>query len=274
MTIKLTDNTKPHMITDAAARGVVAAKLYPVGVTTNSDDGVSDIKNLEDVLQTMQATGMVLCIHAETPGISSLQREYHYALENLPWLKDSFPRIKAVLEHATDRCAVKLALDLNMGVSVTVHHLLLTLDDVIGGKISPHCFCKPVAKTEADRDFLRDLVFAAPDRVFLGTDSAPHSSFNKECAEGAAGIYSAPVAMQILADIFDENGYLDNLEKFTSVNGANFYGLPLNEDTLTLVKKDFLVKPLRTKGVADIYNPVKFRQGEILKWSIKEDWNV
>lgn len=263
MTIKLVPRTTPAIIRAAKAHGVTAAKAYPVGVTTNSDDGISDFSAMSDVFAAMQEVDMVLCLHGESPGIFSLDRESHFVSTTLRKLHNTFPRLRIVLEHVTTSTAIHALYELgdNVAASLTVHHLLLTLDDVIGDKIKPHNFCKPVAKYPHDVRALKNAVMRGDPRVFLGTDSAPHSKENKECAAGCAGIFTAPVAMPILAELFESWGCLNKLEPFTSEFGAKFYGLPLNMGTLKLVKQPWTV-PSIINGV------VPFHAGKTLSWQV------
>lgn len=237
-TIKITPRTTPATIRAAKSAGVSHAKLYPDGVTTNSEYGVTDMRSLADVYATMQEVEMALLLHGEMPGVFVLDRESLFLGEVL-WLSDSFTELRITLEHITTLEAVDVVNQLpdNVGATITVHHLMLTLDDVIGDKLMPHHFCKPVAKTEDDRQALIAAATSGPSKFFLGTDSAPHDAATKECSAGAAGIFSAPNAMPLLAQLFEEEDSLDQLQDFASENGAHFYGLPLNDDTITLVRE-------------------------------------
>lgn len=262
MTIKLTHATTPKIVRDARKAGAIAAKLYPEGVTTNSQEGVHDVRKLFPVLKAMEDCGMVLCVHGELPEAFCLQREREF-LPKLDDIRRACPDLKMVLEHVTDAASLRWLDDRqddNVAVTITVHHLLLTLDDVIGGSLKPHHFCKPVAKTNEDRLALLHAVLSGHAHCFLGTDSAPHAQAKKECAEGCAGIYSAPVALAALADIFDQNGLLHRLEYFTSTAGADFYGLPYNEGTVTLERRSFPVPRSYPGGV------IPFLAGRTLPW--------
>lgn len=264
-TFKIVASTTPELVQDLKRAGAVAGKLYPEGVTTNSEDGVKDIPALYPVFQEMQKCGLVLCLHGEMPGVFSLDRETAFlsVLENIA---KEFPDLKIVLEHITTAAAVRLveALPANVAASITVHHLELTLDDVIGDKISPHSFCKPVAKRPEDRAALLGVVLSGNKKFFLGTDSAPHPQDKKECAFGCAGVYSAPVALPVLAQIFEAHQALEKLEAFCSENGALFYGLPLNTGTVTLVKETWTV--LEKYGEV-----VPFYAGRQLAWQVAPD---
>ena len=263
MTIKIVATTTPETIRDAKAKGVIAGRRYPEGVTTNSEDGVRELQALYPVFETMQEEGMVLCLHGETPGVFCMDRELVFATETLPELARAFPRLRMVLEHVTSEAGISAVEELpdTVAATITPHHLLFTLDDVIGDKLRPHHFCKPIAKAPEDRQVLIDAAMSGSPKYFLGTDSAPHARDQKECASGCAGVFCAPVAMEVLAEVFEDNGALERLEAFTSEFGARFYGLPLNEDYVTLVKSpepyavpDYLcidgatIAPLRAGG--------------------------
>lgn len=244
MTIKLLPSTTPHMIYEArqvSQDWVNAVKLYPEGVTTNSADGIDlnrDWQSLDPVFRAMEEVDMPLLLHGEMPGVFCLDRELRF-LPILDQLVRQYPRLKIVLEHITTKDAVQAVRNLpeTVAATITVHHLILTLDHVIGDKMHPHNFCKPVAKTPADKDALVEAAISGNPKFFLGTDSAPHLIGAKECAEGCAGVFTAPVAMPLLATVFEMNHALDRLEDFTARFGAEFYGLPLNEGTLMLTKE-------------------------------------
>lgn len=261
MTIYLTAATTPEMIGEAARAGVVAAKLYPDGVTTNSQSGITDIKALFPVFKEMERSNMVLCVHGEVGDhrIEGLERELHF-LPILEEIAHGFPGLRIVLEHVSTARAVKCVMNLgeNVAATITAHHLVLTLDDVIGysqaseGKMQPHHFCKPVAKFQEDRRALRLAATSGNPKFFFGSDSAPHPKHTKETAEVCAGISTAPVALPVLAKVFDEERKRDRLDAFTSEFGARFYGLPLNEGTITLQKESWIV-PERYGSVVPFY---------------------
>lgn len=272
MTIQLTENTTPEMIFEAKRLGVIAAKAYPKAQTTNSDNGISDYHSMDlhYALNAMQECGMVLCLHGETPkpGVFCLDREKEF-LEIVEDYAELYPNLKIVLEHITTEAAVDLvnALPENVAATITLHHLLLTLDDVVGNTIQPHYFCKPIAKREGDRQAL--LVAAMQgwnNKFFFGSDSAPHEKKNKECASGCAGIYTAPVALPLLAEVFETYAVppmKDLLEAFVSKNGRDFYELPPNEGTITLVKEPWTV-PYNTYDYV-----VPFYVGKEISWRIQ-----
>lgn len=270
MTIKITGRTTPFIIQEAKSHAVLAAKVYPEGVTTNSDDGVSDFRAnlLYEVFGAMEEIGMILCVHAEFPGGPSMLREATFVDHHVAVWAKAFPNLKIVIEHASTARAIDFALNTNnVACSITVHHMLLTLDDIIGGSLNAHNFCKPVAKTHLDRKMLRFVATSGDPSFFLGTDSAPHYLSDKHA--GAAGCYTAPVAMQLLAQIFDEHSALDKLEAFASENGARFYGLPLNEGMLTLVRKTWTPGPGPDE---DVYpgSIIPFWAGKEIQWQIKD----
>jgi dihydroorotase len=282
MTIKLTHRTTPEMIGEASeVHGVVAAKLYPEGATTGSHDGIRDVEELRPVLAAMRDCRMVLCIHGEWPEAFVLEREERY-LPAVEWIVKHFPGLRVVLEHITTAAAVKFVEDasVNVAATITAHHLVLSLDDVLGQGIRPHHFCYPVAKTYVDRSA---LVYAVAHgkcrRFFFGSDTAPHRRHDKESACGCAGIFSAPVALSVLAGVFfgdeDHHNTLKHrqaaLERFTSINGAEFYGLPLNEGTVTLADEPWAVPQTYDRdgdggGPATVVVP--FRAGERLRWRV------
>lgn len=260
--IKLVRSSTPDVIREAARLGVAAAKFYPEGVTTNSEDGCRSLFDVEPALEAMEEHGMILCLHGETPGVFCMDRERSFLHRELLPIARRYPRLKIVLEHITTEDSVGFVQGLaNVAATVTVHHLLLTLDDVIGGSLRPHNFCKPIAKRPADREALRQVVISGDPKFFLGTDSAPHDVFLKECSSGCAGVFTAPCAMQVLAQVFEDLNSLDRLEAFSSEFGARFYGLPLNEGRLELVREPFRV-PAQCGSV------VPFLAGQDLRWSV------
>ncbi len=262
MTFKVTPNTTPIEITRLKDRGAVAGKLYPDGVTTNSQGGVTDFKALYPVYEAMQEAGLVLCLHGEMPGIFSLDRESRF-LTVLRDIAKNFSKLCIVLEHATTADAVACVKELsaNVACTLTVHHLYLTLDDIIGDRLDPHAFCKPVAKRPEDRDALVAAALSGNSKFFLGSDSAPHSVANKECACGAAGVYTAPVLLPALCQLFEKHGKIELLQDFISGFAAKFYGLEDNNETITLVQKSWTVP--------DVYDQVKpFMAGQTLRWQV------
>lgn len=262
MTIKLTQETTPMAIRQAQEAGIVAVKLYPEGVTTNSDNGVYDFRAMEQALGAMQDEGVILCVHPEEPGVFSLDREAAY-LKHIEWAAKRFPDLKIVVEHVTTAAAVTFvrAMGRNVGATITAHHLFLTLDDVIGDKLRPHNFCKPIAKRDTDRAALIEAAISSESKFFLGTDSAPHRKGDKECDGGCAGCFTAPLAMPLLAGLFEAHDRLDRLEAFTSTHGAGFYGLKLNPGKVTLERGDWQVPA----GYGQV---VPFKAGETMHWKV------
>lgn len=262
MTVKLTQDTRPITIEGLAAGHVAAVKLYPEGVTTNSEDGVRDVTQLGDVFKAMSNYGIVLCVHAEQPGVFSMEREIHY-LRVVADIVQKNPKLKVVIEHATTAETLAFVKEAgpNVAATITVHHLLITLDDVLGDKLNPHNFCKPIAKRPEDRAALVAAALSGHPKFFLGTDSAPHSKETKECEAGCAGCFTAPIAIPLLADLFDRHNALANLELFTSTNGAAFYNLGPNSDFITLERVESRIP--RTYGPV-----VPFKAGEALAWRV------
>jgi dihydroorotase len=224
------------------AVGAVAAKWYPAMATTNSDEGIADPDAAFPALADLEASGLILCIHAEDSAAPVFERERAF-LPLLSRIAGSFPRLKLVFEHVSSAEGVEFVMGAREGVagSLTPQHLLYTCDDMMGASLNPHLYCKPVVKFARDRDALREAAFSASPRFFLGTDSAPHPRAAKERAGAASGCYSAPVALGLVAGLFAEQGRLDRLESFASERGASFYGLPLNADRIELVEGDWPV---------------------------------
>lgn len=262
MTIKVLPETTAEWVAGAKQAGVVAGKLYPQGVTTNSEDGWSEIEVLDDAFAAMEEAGLVLSLHGEAPDAFCLDRELRFVEDTLPSIAERFPKLRIVLEHVSTRAGVAAVRELsNVAGTITAHHLHLTLDDVIGGSLHPHHFCKPVAKRPDDRDALIAAALES-DSFFLGTDSAPHLRANKECSSGCAGLYTAPVALGLVAEVFDAQNALQHLESFTSERGARFYEVPLNEGQVTLRRGEWAVP-------ADFGGVVPMRAGETLSWQVR-----
>jgi len=265
MTIEIRDNTTPQMIVDAHRVGVVAGKVYPLGVTTNSDEGLRDFfsKEISETFRTMKDVGMLLLIHGELDYERTLVTKREEAFLPIFFrLVEEFPNLRIVLEHISTRVAVESVWHLgdNVAATITAHHLILTLNDVIGSGIQPHNGCMPIPKGFDDRMALIGAATSGNPKFFLGSDSAPHPREKKECAHAACGVYSAPVLPQVLAEVFEEAECLNRLEDFTSRFGAEFYGLPLNNGTISLVKSEWVVPE-------QIGSVVPFRAGEKMQWS-------
>lgn len=268
MTFKVAPTTSPAEISKLKAQGAVAGKLYPEGVTTNSEGGVTDFKALYPVYEAMQEAGLVLCLHGEMPGVFSLDRESKF-LAVLRDIASRFADLRIVLEHATTAEAIDCVSELpaNVACTLTVHHLYLTLDDVIGDRLNPHAFCKPVAKRPEDRDALVAAALSGNGKFFLGSDSAPHTVANKECACGAAGVYTAPVLMPALLELFEKHCKLELLEAFTSGFAAKFYGLPEHKETIVLVQKSWTV-PEQYGDDKSGLSVKPFLAGKTLRWQV------
>ena len=266
MTCYLTDETDPGALEEAFKDGVfTAVKLYPAGATTNSAFGVTDIAKLDPVFERMANIGMPLLLHGEVTDadVDVFDREAVFIDKVLEPLLARVPGLKAVLEHITTSDAVDYvnAKEGSLGATITAHHLIINRNALFEGGIRPHHYCLPVAKRESHRLALRAAAISGKPWFFLGTDSAPHPIADKESVCGCAGIFTAPAAMELYAQVFDEEGALDKLEGFASVHGAEFYGLALNEGTMTLVPG--LAAPI---AVEDGVKP--FHGGRDLAWRI------
>ena len=271
MTAYLTDTIDVGELARGAEEGVFSAvKLYPAGATTNSDSGVTDLKNVTGVLECMQAVGLPLLLHGEVtdPEIDIFDREARFIEQKLIGLRADFPELKVVFEHATTKDAVDYVLsqDSHMGCTITAHHLVINRTDIFKGGIRPHLYCLPIAKREVHRQALRAAATSGDKRFFLGTDTAPHPVHEKESDCGCAGIFSAPTAMQVYTQVFDEEGALDKLEAFASINGPGFYGLAVNEGTVTLVRDDVEVPERVETAEGEIV--MVFRPDAGLNWRI------
>jgi dihydroorotase len=258
MTLYLTEETAPAEIEEGARAGDLAAvKLYPAGATTNSQDGVRDIFKVSAVLEAMQKADVPLLVHGEVtdPDVDIFDREKVFIDRVLGPLRARFPGLRIVLEHATTREAVDFVLQAgsHLGATITAHHLMINRNAVFRGGLRPHFYCLPVAKREEHRQALRRAATSGDRRFFLGTDSAPHSVAAKECACGSAGIFSAPLALPCVAQVFDEEHALDRLEAFVSLNGASFYRMKPNGDRIVLE---------RTKATAGGFVAVDGRAAE------------
>ncbi|UCD78861.1 MAG: dihydroorotase [Desulfobacterales bacterium] len=243
MTLYLTDDTPKTEIQAAHDAGLLAAvKLYPVGATTHSEHGVTDIKKVYRVLEVMQKLNIPLLIHGETsaPEVDIFDRESVFIDRELDPLRKNFPGLKIVLEHVTSKIGVDYvrSAQRGLGATVTPHHLLINRNSMLAGGLNPHMFCLPVAKRESDRLALRQATVSGDPRFFFGSDSAPHRLVDKEKAGGAAGIFNMPTALAHIVQVFEAEGAFANLEAFVSLNGARFYGFPPNSDTITLKKAE------------------------------------
>ncbi len=244
---------------------IAAIKLYPAGITTNSQDGVDNfsLEALAPTLEAMSELGIPLCVHGETNGfVMDREAEFVPIYERLA---KRFPNLKIIMEHITTKAAVEALLRYeNLYATITLHHLYITLDDVIGGLMRPHLFCKPVAKRPEDRMALRKVAFMAHEKVMFGSDSAPHPRSAKEAPGCAAGVFTAPVALPALAQLFEAAGVLENLQKFVSDNAQRIYGITPPAKEVRLVKERWRV-PERYGDVVPMF------AGEELAWRVDED---
>ena len=271
MTLYLTDTTPTAEIEAAADEAtVVAAKLYPAGATTHSDAGVTDIDNITAVLETLQRVGMPLLIHGEVTAedVDVFDREAIFIETVLAPLMTRFPALKIVLEHITTRLAVDFvrAAPPQLGATITAHHLLNNRNIMLAGRIRPHHYCLPILKRETDRQALVAAATSGESRFFLGTDSAPHPRHAKESACGCAGSYTAHAAMALYTEVFEDAGALDQLERFASFNGADFYGLARNTTKIILRKTPWKVPAEYPLGDSQV---IPLRAGETLRWQLE-----
>lgn len=269
MTLYLTDNLPADEIARAKEAGVVAAKLYPAGATTNSDAGVTDIRKTYKTLEAMQKAGMLLLVHGEVTSsdIDLFDREAVFIDTQLIPLRKDFPELKIVFEHITTQEAAQYVSgsDKYTAATITVHHLLYNRNAIFTGGVRPHYYCLPVLKREVHRQALVNAATSGSPKFFLGTDSAPHPAHLKEHATGCAGCYTAHAAMPMYAEVFDNAGALNQLEAFASFNGADFYGLPRNTSKLTLRKQSWTPPESFPFGEAEL-KPL--RAGETLPWQV------
>jgi dihydroorotase len=269
MTLYLTDNIAPQAIEEAHAGGVLAAKLYPAGATTNSDMGVTKLSNIYPVFEAMQRCGMLLLVHGEVTStdIDLFDREAVFIEQQLIPLRRDFPELKIVFEHITtdDAAQYVQASDSFVGATITAHHLLYNRNAIFTGGIRPHYYCLPVLKREKHRQALLAAASSGSSKFFLGTDSAPHPAHLKEHASGCAGCYTAHAAIELYATAFEQAGALDKLQGFASEHGPDFYGLPRNTGTVTL-KRETWVPPLDFPFGAASIKPLG--GGEPLHWRV------
>ena len=267
MTCYLTDDTSP----DEIARGFeekvwIAAKLYPAGATTNSASGVTDIRRVYPALERMERIGMVFCVHGEVtdPDVDVFDREAVFIERVLDPVAREFPALKIVFEHITTAEAAQFveSADENIAATVTPQHLIINRNAIFEGGLRPHAYCLPVAKREKHRLAVRKAATSGSSKFFLGTDSAPHSREAKESACGCAGLFNAPFALESYVQVFEEEDALDKFEAFASVNGPRFYGLPINEETVTLEREELQV-PDEVDGL------VPFCAGDVLRWRLE-----
>jgi dihydroorotase len=247
---------------EAARDEILGIKLYPAGITTQSEAGVTDFDGIAPTVALMEELGIPLLVHGESNGfVMDREREF---LDVYCWLAETFPKLHIVMEHITTADAIAVVDRFeNVTATVTLHHLLITLDDVVGGAMQPDLFCKPIAKRPRDRAALREAVLAGHPRIVFGSDSAPHPRHRKECCGCAAGVFSAPVALPVLAELFEQADCLNRLPFFVSAGAQRRYGI-------TPPKKTVLLEPKPCR-VPERYGDVRpFRAGEELRWSVTE----
>ena len=271
MTLYLTDNTRPEEIIQLKQMpSVKAVKYYPAGATTNSDAGVTDLARCAAVLAAMQEAGVPLLVHGEVTdtAVDIFDRERVFLERVLTPLTARYPRLKIVVEHITTREAAQFVLQApaNIAATITAHHLLLNRNALFAGGMRPHNYCLPVLKREVHREALVAAAVSGNAKFFLGTDSAPHARHTKEVDCGCAGCYTAHAGIELYAEVFDAAGALDKLEGFASHFGPDFYGLPRNRDTITLVKDAWRV-PLDVPYGAD--RLTQFRAGGEVLWRLQ-----
>jgi dihydroorotase len=272
MTLYLTEDTDPNDLAAAFESGLIhAVKLYPAGATTNSASGVRNFENVRPVLERMAEIGCPLCVHGEvtTADVDIFDREAVFIETVLDPLRRSIPGLRVVMEHITTKDGVDYAMsgDETLGATITTHHLIINRNHILVGGIKPHYYCLPVAKRETHRLALRAAATSGNKRFFLGTDSAPHLDHLKEHACGCAGCFTATNTMSLLAHVFEEDGALDHLAAFASKNGPSFYGLPVNDTTMTLTKQS---EPVKFPAKIDTANgPVTvFDPGYPVYWKV------
>jgi len=270
MTLYLTDATDPGEIDRAMKSGSVhGVKYYPAGATTHSDAGVTDIRRTYPALARMQEVGMRLLVHGETPraDVDVFDRETHFLDAVLIPLIERFPKLKVVFEHISTARAAEFVAGARPGIAATItpQHLLHNRNAIFSGGIRPHYYCLPVLKRERDREALVAAATGGNPRFFLGTDSAPHTRASKENACGCAGMFTAHGGIELYAEVFEAAGCLDRLQPFASHFGADFYGLPRHEDTITLIKEPWTAPASLDFGDGTL---VPYRAGETIGWRL------
>jgi len=271
MTLYLTDRTTPAIIQEAAENPhVYACKLYLSGITTNAEAGVKTLSYIYPALEAMQHYDLPLLIHGEvdTGDTDIFEREKIFLRKVLTPLLSDFPKLRIVLEHITTAEAVEFVSQQTttpLAATITAHHLLLDRNDLLKNGIHPHHYCLPILQTQRDREALLEAATSGNPKFFLGSDSAPHTQQKKECAHGCAGIYTAHAAIELYATAFEGVGALDKLERFASQYGAEFYGLPLSTETITLVKRPWPVPDIISFGQNSL---VPFYAGKSIAWKI------
>ncbi|MFW5825630.1 MAG: dihydroorotase, partial [Marinobacter sp.] len=270
MTLYLTGTTTPADIRAAVKAGIPAAKLYPAGATTNSASGVRDVAEIDEVLAAMAELGMLLLVHGEVTHrhVDIFDREKAFIDQVLDPVMERHPTLRVVMEHITTSEAAAFVRAHDKGrlaATITPQHLMYNRNHMLVGGIRPHLYCLPILKRNLHQQALQDAVASGDSRFFLGTDSAPHARDRKETACGCAGCYSAFAAIELYAEIFEDLGVLNKLEAFASFNGADFYGLPRNTDTITLKREPWTAPESLPLAGGSI---VPLRAGETLRWRL------
>ncbi|RLM27099.1 dihydroorotase [Brenneria alni] len=271
MTCYLTDSSNVAEVVNGFEQGVfTAAKLYPANATTNSSHGVTSIANIYPILEKMQKTGMPLLIHGEVtdPAVDIFDREARFIESVMEPLRQQFPELKVVFEHITTKEAAQYVVSGNdyLAATITPQHLMFNRNHMLVGGVRPHLYCLPILKRNTHQQALRNAVASGCNRLFLGTDSAPHAKHRKESDCGCAGVFNAQAALSAYATVFDEMNALDKLEAFCSLNGPRFYGLPLNEDWIELHRKPVSFPEEISMGSESL---IPFLAGQRLDWAVR-----
>ena len=272
MTLYLTDQTSVEEVQRAAESGIIQGfKLYPAGATTNSDSGVTDIEGRQAIFEAMAESGLKLLIHGEVTdsAIDIFDRESEFLERTLKSIVDGFPDLKIVLEHITTQNAVEFvqAGPSNLAATITAHHLLFNRNHMLAGGIRPHYYCLPILKRDTHQAALISAATSGSPKFFLGTDSAPHAKLSKEASCGCAGSYTSFAAIEMYATAFERANALDKLEAFASHYGPDFYGLPRNQDTITLEKSEWTIPSVLDLGTQDL---IPLMAGETIGWRVCE----
>ena len=274
MTIYLTDYTTPEEIQKAKENGIVALKYYPAGATTNSESGVTDLQKVYPALEAMTTHGLLLLIHGEVsdPDVAEQDREKYFLEDHFSKMIKDFPELRMVLEHVSSKDGVDFVTQTSdrIAATCTVHHMMFTEKDLNQNGLNPHLYCKPVLKSEADRQAVVQAATSSNPKFFAGTDSAPHPRTKKEGNNPSAGIYSAYSALELYAQIFEQAGMwngetLENFEDFMSVRGAKFYGLPENQEVITLTKQSQTIPTSFSVGNDEL---VPLLAGKEISWTV------
>ncbi len=262
ISLYLTPSLDKAELTRAKEMGIFILKLYPKGATTGSESGVKEIldSRVLEILEIAQSLGMVLSIHGESNGfVMEREVEFHPVFEALA---KNFPKLRIIFEHLSDHRSIALVEKYeNLFATLTLHHILLSLDNVVGGMLNPHYFCKPILKTKKDQEALLQVALSAHSKFSFGSDSAPHLRSAKESSKGAAGIFSAPILLPLLAQTFASKNVLEKLESFVSHNAHKIYQLPLSQKSVKLCKKPMTIPQ-------ECYGVVPMLAGETLEWSV------